>query len=165
MSKTQSIAFGGRHLWAFDASLAVWLAWFVLEWERRDRKHMASLESFVAQARLVATIGDYGLDLDALLGPLAIEPFTAIARDVTQQIRVGGPISAASVAAIHLLDGMAPIRRGPELLDPEPIARVGDAIVGLLDGSLVRPPSGTWWCVGTADPAATIATVPHAPPG
>jgi hypothetical protein len=74
-------------------------------------------------------------------------------------------ISAASGAEIHLLDDLAPIRRGPELLDPEAIAQVGDSMIGPIDGSLPRPPSGSWWCVGTADPAATITMVSEAPPG
>jgi hypothetical protein len=49
-------------------------------------------------------------------------------------------------------------------IDAEPIARLGDAMINLIDGTLPAVPARTWWFFGSAD-QETISMRPDAEPG
>ena len=55
-----------------------------------------------------------------------------------------------------VLDGHTVIWRPARAVATTPIAELGDAIIGLIRGSLPAPPDGTWWLFGLPGEPRTI---------
>jgi hypothetical protein len=68
-----------------------------------------------------------------------------------------------------VLDDLPPILRFPFLLgataDPEPVAAVGDAIVGMIRGTLPTPPQDAFWLIGHPEGTTIVPMMARASAG
>ena len=160
MSRTKAVTFCGRNIWVWDSSLAAWLVTLIDVLTEQPEEVRHRLGALLSEGRVVASIQDIGLDLDRCVPQDDTTMFVGLAAAASERIRAAGPIDWAALSARSLSTedqpDLPPLgRRGsPTAAD---VASVGDAIVGMFDGSLPVPPAFTWWCIGGPGGRTTIA--------
>lgn len=159
VSKTKSVNFCGRNIWVWDSSLAAWLVTFIDVLAEEPQEVRDRLASLMREGRAVASIADIGLDLDRYVSQDDTTMFVRLATAASERIRAAGPIDWAALSTRSLSNEDRPdlpplrMRGSPTAAD---VASVGDAIVGMFDGSLPAPPAFTWWCIGGPRGRTTI---------
>lgn len=166
MSKTQAITYKGRSFWAFDAALAVWLGAFIDEAARLGLEREGGWEERLQDWRWVGTVGDIGIDLDELDTTRDMARFLQVAAAASRGLRALGTLPGQETVTRVLVDHPTRAARYGRVqsIDAEPIARLGDAMINLIDGTLPAAPARTWWLFGSAD-QGTISMRPEAEPG
>ncbi len=159
MSKTASISFRGRNLWAFDVSLSVLFAELInVIGDRSPGQRREWLADLLPDLRVHAVVGaDFHLDLDLGLTDRQRSHLLTLMAEASQRLRERRTISAAQAAAWEVRDGRPVIWRSAPAVDTSPIADLGDAIIELARGTLPDPPRGTWWLFGLPGGPSTIA--------
>jgi hypothetical protein len=159
MSKTASVSFRERNLWAYDVSLSILLAELINVITDLDPgQYQGWLADLLPDLRRHAVVGaDFHLDLDlGLTDPQRDHLLTLIAA-ATERLRQRETITAAEAADWEVLDGHTVIWRSAPAVGTSPIAELGEAITALVRGTLPDPPRGTWWLFGMTGGPGTIA--------
>ena len=157
MTQTQSVSFDGRRFWAWDAALAVWLIAMMDEARRRGLDARPSWKAYIDWWEIVAIVSDYGLRLDEIQeGDLA--DFRCLAVTVNSTLAARATLPAEEIIQRLIKGKSTNADRYGEVdeIDAAPIARLGRAIVDLIDGSLPQPPPNDQWLFGTANSWATV---------
>jgi hypothetical protein len=128
------------------------------------------LRSVAAELRVHATVGaDLHLALDQLStspAPISsyrqqyIELLTDVLNEAATRLRGLKTITAAEAATWQALPGRAVIWRGATELPTQPIAKLAEAIIALIDGTLPKPPEHTWWLYGHPGGRQTVEMKP-----
>lgn len=159
MSKTVSVSFRRRNLWAYDVSLSILLAELIdtitgLEPGKRPQW----LTGLLPDLRRHAVVGaDLHLDLDFGLADQQRDHLLALIAQASQRLREREMITAAEAAKWEILDGHMVIWRSAAAVGTAPIADLGEALTALIQGTLPDPPLGTWWLLGMPGGPQTIA--------
>jgi hypothetical protein len=158
MSRTASVSFRERGLWAYDVSLSILLAELIniisgLDLAKRPRW----LSELLPDLRRHAVLGaNAHLDLDLGLSETEREHLLVLIAKASRRLRERETITAAEATAWEVLDGHSVIWRSAPALPTSDIADLGDAITGLVRGTLSTPPDGTWWLFGLPGDPRTI---------
>jgi hypothetical protein len=158
MSRTASVSFQGRNLWAYDVSLSILLAELInvisdLDLAKRPRW----LSELLPNLRRHAILGaNAHLDLDLGLSEPEREQLLVLIVEASRRLRERETITAVEAAAWEVLDGHTVIWRSASAVATYDIADLGDAIIGLVRGTLSTPPDGTWWLFGLPGDPRTI---------
>jgi hypothetical protein len=158
MSRTASVSFRERNLWAYDVSLSILLAELIniisdLDLAKRPRW----LSELLPELRCHAVLGaNAHLDLDLGLSEREREHLLVLIAQASQRLRKRETITAAEAAAWEILDGRTVIWRSAPAVATSDIADLGNAIIGLVRGTLSTSPGGTWWLFGVPGGPRTI---------
>ena len=158
MSRTASLSFQGRSLWAYDVSLSILLAELINVISELDlAKRPRWLSELLPELRRHAVLGaNAHLDLDLGLSEPEREQLLVLIAEASRRLRARETITAAEAAAWEVLDSHAVIWRSAPTVATCDIADLGDAIMGLVRGTLPTPPDGTWWLFGLPGDPRTI---------
>jgi hypothetical protein len=158
MSRTASVSFRQRGLWAYDVSLSVLLAELInIISELGLAKRSRWLSELLPELRRHAVLGaNAHLDLDLGLSDPEREHLLVLIAKASQRLRERETITAAEAAAWEVLDGRTVIWRSAPAVAANDIADLGDAIIGLVRGTLSTAPDGTWWLFGLPGDPRTI---------
>jgi hypothetical protein len=158
MSRTASVSFRERNLWAYDVSLSILLAELINVISELDlAKRPRWLSELLPDLRRHAILGaNAHLDLDLGLSESEREHLLVLIAKASQRLRERETITAAEAAAWQLLDGRTVIWRSAPAVATCDIADLGDAIIGLVRGTLPTPPDGIWWLFGLPGDPRTI---------
>lgn len=158
MSRTASVSFQGRNLWAYDVSLSILLAELInvisdLDLANRPRW----LTELLPDLRRHAILGaNAHLDLDLGLSEPEREQLLVLIAEASRRLRERETITAAEAATWEVLGGHTVIWRSAPTVATCDIADLGDDIIGLVRGTLPTPPDGTWWLFGLPGGLRTI---------
>jgi hypothetical protein len=158
MSRTASVSFQERNLWAYDVSLSILLAELINVISDLDlAKRPSWLSELLPDLRRHAILGaNAHLDLDLGLSEPEREQLLVLIAEASRRLRERETITAAEAAAWEVLDGHTVIWRSVPTVATCDIADLGDAIIGLVRGTLPTPPDGTWWLYGLPGGPRTI---------
>ena len=152
------MSFQGRNLWAYDVSLSILLAELMnvisdLDLAKRPRW----LSKLLPDLRRHAILGaNAHLDLDLGLNESEREQLLVLIAEASRRLRERETITAADSATWEVLDGHTVIWRSAPTVATCDMADLGDAIIGLVRGTLPTPPDGTWWLFGLPGGPRTI---------
>ena len=152
------MSFQGRNLWAYDVSLSILLAELMnvisdLDLAKRPRW----LSKLLPDLRRHAILGaNAHLDLDLALCEPEREQLLVLIAETSRRLRERETITAADSATWEVLDGHTVIWRSAPTVATCDMADLGDAIIGLVRGTLPTPPDGTWWLFGLPGGPRTI---------
>jgi hypothetical protein len=158
MSQKQFVSYGDRGFWAYDVALGIFLKHLIEVAEPHavglSREWLAKAVSFW---RVVAGVGDYGLQIDEKWSAPHLDVFINLTGQACKLLRERVSIAADELAAWPpILDDLRIFPRGATEVFTAPIVELGMAIVALVDGSLPAAPVGTWWFFGTPEGRTTI---------
>src|SRR5690349_18360634 len=108
MSRTVPLSFRGRNIWVWDSSLTAWLVAFVELVAEESMEDQARLARFVSSARVVATVGDFALDIDKDVPQSDVDLFVRLAASASTRVRATGSIDWATLAEKSLADAEHP---------------------------------------------------------
>jgi hypothetical protein len=159
MSKTASVSFRQRNLWAYDVSLSILLAELIEVITCLDPGERPQwLTGLLPDFRRHAVVGaDLHLDLDLGLTDQQRDHLLELIAQAGQRLRERKMISAAEAAEWEVLDGHAVIWRSAAAVDTSAIADLGGAVIALVQGTLPDPPQGAWWLFGMPGGLQTLA--------
>ena len=152
------MSFQGRNLWAYDVSLSILLAELMnvisdLDLAKRPRW----LSKLLPDLRRHAILGaNAHLDLDLGLNESEREQLLVLIAEASRRLRERETITAADSATWEVLDGHTVIWRSAPTVATCDMADLGDAIIGLVRGTLPIPLDGTWWLFGLPGGPRTI---------
>jgi hypothetical protein len=86
-----------------------------------------------------------------------VDTVIELCRTATHAIRCGGDIPACEIESWAILDEQRIFTRGHNLVPSEPVARLGDAFIALLQNTLPEPPEGHRWFFTLDENTDTIA--------
>jgi hypothetical protein len=158
MSRTASVSFRERNLWAYDVSLSILLAELIDVIRDLDRGRCPRwLADLLPDLRCHAVVGaDLHLDLDLGLTDPQRDYLLTLVAEASRRLRERETITAAEAADWEVLDGHTVIWRSAPAVATSPIAELGEAVTELVRGTLPHPPRGTWWLFGMTGGPDTI---------
>jgi hypothetical protein len=158
MSRTASVSFRKRNLWAYDVSLSILLAELInVINDLGAAERPLWLSGLLPDLRRHAVMGaNAHLDLDLGLNESEREQLLTLIAEADRRLRERETITAAEAAAWKVLDGHTVIWRPAPAVTTAAIAELGSAIIGLIHGTLRNPPDGTWWLFGLPGEPRTI---------
>lgn len=158
MSRTASVSFRERNLWAYDVSLSILLAELINAISDLDPAERPRwLSELLPELRRHAILGaNAHLDLDLGLSEPEREHLLVLIAKASQRLREREAITAAEAAAWEVLDGHTVTWRSAPAVATNDIADLGEAIIGLVRGTLSTSPAGTWWLFGLPGDPRTI---------
>ena len=86
-----------------------------------------------------------------------IDTVIEMCRTATDVLRSRAEIPAAEIESWPILDDQRIFARGHDPVPCEPVARLGDAFIALLQNKLPTPPERHWWFFTLDDNVDTIA--------
>ena len=155
MSKTVFVQFRGDGFWAYDVVSSV-LANFMVAAANKIESHNTWLSESIHSWRINAVVSEYGFHLADDWSADQIEVVRKLCVEASESIRKLGDFDAETVESWPQIDGGKICTRGHDIIPAEPVAKLGDAIVALLDGDLPDAPESHWWFYGLNDVTGTI---------
>jgi hypothetical protein len=156
MSSTQFVEYRAQGFWAYDVALGVFLKHLIDASSAHDQGRSKWLAEATAWWRVVACVGDYGLEIDSAWSAEQLGVFVELADDACKQLARADVISAKDVATWRVLENETIFLRGAAELRTAPLIELGRAVIALVQGTLPAPPDGTWWFFGTPEGRSTI---------
>jgi hypothetical protein len=164
VSKTKPVGFGGRDIWAYDASLSLVLAEVIREVEMMPGEDRPAWWPAVEEdLRIHAVINDLYLDLDLGLDAAQREELAGLLDVAADRVSARGVFTAAEASAWVVLSDLTVIFRGDESEDTAPAAELARALAAMIRGTLPPAPPRTWWYYGPPRGRTTLAMSAHAP--
>jgi hypothetical protein len=158
MTRTQFVECAESGFWAHDVALGVFLKHLIDVADARSREPGASwLVEAVDAWRVVAWVGDYGLNLGETRSSAQHGTFLALAREACARIGRRERFLAIEMQAWSILDGRGVFARGASDVLAGPIVELGEAVIALVEGRLPPAPPGTAWLYGAPSGRSTIA--------
>jgi hypothetical protein len=159
VSRTAFVNYGDDGFWAYDVALSIFLKHLIDVAEpRAGEPDTRWLREEVASWRVIAgpCQGTYGLEIKQSWSQAQRELFVELARQVCDLMAKRETWSAKEITSWPILDDARIFSRGARLISTAPIIELGQAVVGLAEGTLPEPPPGTWWFFGTPEGRDTI---------
>ena len=147
MSKTVFVNFRGDGFWAYDVVSSIFANFLVDAATKLDIRDEWIAET-IHHWRVNAIVSDFGFYLDDNWTPDHILVVQKLCDAASSSIRTLGDFEAETVQSWTQIDGGSICTRDHDLIPCEPIARLGDSIAPLLDGTLPAAPDGHWWFYG-----------------
>lgn len=158
MSRSKYINFRDNGFWVYDVTSSVFLKYLIdAANERLASDADLWLREVIQQWRVSAAISDLSHYTDDQWSQSQIDTVIEICRIATASIRSRGDIPAAEVESWPILDDQRIFARGHDPIPCEPVGRLGDAFVALLQNTLPAPPERHWWFFTLGDKVDTIA--------
>ncbi len=161
MSQTLFVHYRDDGFWAFDVVSAVFLKHLIdaatSHLERHDEPWLADS---ISHWRFNAVCGDLGLYLDEAWSDEQLATFTGLARKACEALSKRDKIAADEIQSWQMLVGDGDkshcFARGLPAVTTASAVRLGEAIIKLVNGTLPKPPPGTWWFFATEDSGETL---------
>jgi hypothetical protein len=158
MSRTLYVEFRDSGFWVYDVAAEVFAKFLI---DAANELAAVSAEQWLADAvakwRVSAICSDQGFYLDDGWSQPQIRAVIALCRTATEAVRSQGDIPAREVESWQILEDYRIFPRGHDPIPSEAIARFGDAVVQLLEGTLAPAPAGRWWFFTLDNDIRTIA--------
>ena len=158
MSQTLYVSFRDNGFWAYDVASSVFLEFLIdaaTQLADGDSNHW--LTEAIQHWRVNAVISDSGFHLDDDWSESQIDTVIDLCCKAVAAIRDYGDIPASEAQSWPILDDRRMFVRGHDPVPCEPVARLGDAIIALLQNTLPEPPDRHWRFFTLADDIDTIA--------
>lgn len=157
MSKTLSVNFRGRNFWAYEVASSVFLKFLI---DAAVSRPTLNSENWLAESiqhwRVNAVFSDFGLYLNDDWSPEQVDIVIELCRNAMAMIRTHREISGLEIESWQILDDQCIFLRGHDVIPCEPVARLGDAIIALLNGTLPQLPAHHWWFYSLDENAAVM---------
>jgi hypothetical protein len=144
---------GSAHI---RSALVVFLKHLIDASDTNGRAKTAWLSTAILPWREVASISDYGLQLDSGWSPAQKRHFIALAEDASARVAKRASLAADEIVGWHLLDDLRIFPRGATEVLTAPVAELGRAIIELVSGELPEEPDGQVWFYATPDGRHTL---------
>ena len=146
MTRTAHVNFRDDGFWAYDVAGSVFL-WFLID---AANKRLSShdepwLREMVQHWRVAAFITEMAHYTDDNWTTSQVDLVIQLSRHAIDAIRSHGDFAASDVQSWPVLDENRIFARGHDPIPAEPVARLGDAFIQLLQGQLPAPPDQHWW--------------------
>jgi hypothetical protein len=158
MSRSLYINFRNKGFWAYDVPSSVFLK-FLID-AATDRLASGTdqwLGGAIKNWRISAAISDLSHYADDEWSPPQVDTVIELCRTATNAIRGRGDIPAREIESWPILDDQRMFTRGHDPVPCEPVARLGDAFIALLQDTLPEPPERHWWFFTLDENTDTIA--------
>lgn len=157
MSQTKFVDYRDHGFWAYDVALNIFLKHLI---DAAETRLAAANEAWLAEAvswwRVVAGVGDYGLEIDGAWSESQLDAFVGLADQACQVLALRDRIPADEIAAWPILDDLHIFPRGATEVRTGPVIELGRAIIAIVRGTLPTAPAGTLWLYGTPEGRETI---------
>lgn len=157
MSKASHVEFRGYGFWAYDVVYAVFLKYLI---DAANEETSSNAEGWLQEAvshwRINAAVSDLGVYLNDDWTQEQVDIVIDLCRKAVKAIRSRGDIPVYEIASVPICNDLYIDTRGHDPVPFEPVARFGDAMVGLLQERVPQPPSRHWWFFTLGDDVATI---------
>ncbi|XZE36227.1 hypothetical protein SH501x_001785 [Pirellulaceae bacterium SH501] len=163
MSKTLYIKFRDNGFWAYDVPSSVFL-WFLID-AASERLALGTdpwLSDAIQHWRVTAAIPELARYADDAWSQTQICTVCELCRAAVRAIRSSGDIPSSEIESWPILDEHRISTRGHHIVPCERVARLGDAFIALLSGTLPEPPEHHWWFFTMDDKPDTIAICENA---
>ena len=158
MSRSLYINFRDNGFWAYDVPSSVFLKYLIDA--ANDRLALCAdqwLSDSIQHWRVSAVISDLSHYTDDEWSQSQIDTVIEMCRTATDVLRSRAEIPAAEIESWPILDDQRIFARGHDPVPCEPVARLGDAFIALLQNKLPTPPERHWWFFTLDDNVDTIA--------
>ena len=146
MSRSLYINFRDNGFWAYDVPSSVFLKFLI---DAANNQLTSGADQWLSDAvqhwRVSAAISDLSHYADDHWSQSEIDIVIELCRTATSAIRCGGDIPAREIESWQILDDQRIFTRGHDPVPCEPVARLGDAFIALLQNTLPEPPERHWW--------------------
>lgn len=157
MTSTAHVGFRGNAFWAYDVAGSIFL-WFLIQSAEKipagDDGHV--LAEMIPKWRISAVVTELAHYADDEWTSEQIDLVLQLCDDAISAIRKHGDFAASDVESWPVLDDQRIFTRGHDPIPSEPIARLGEAFVLLLQGQLLLPPNQHLWFYTLDDEVDTI---------
>ncbi|MCU0719849.1 MAG: hypothetical protein MUC83_09105 [Pirellula sp.] len=158
MSRSLYIHFRDNGFWAYDVPSSVFLKFLIdAASERLTLGTDPWLSNAIQHWRLSAVISELSRYADDEWSQSQIHTVCELCRAAVEVIRSAGDIPAGEIESWPILDEHRISTRGHDFIPCEPVARLGDAFIALLNGTLPEPPARHRWFFTLNDRPDTIA--------
>lgn len=158
MSRSLYIHFRDNGFWAYDVPSSVFLKFLIdAATERLASRTDRWLSDAIQNWRVSAVISDLSHYADDDWSRLQINTVSGLCRTAVNAIRSGGDISAHEIESWQILDDQRIFTHGHDIVPSEPVARLGEAFIKLLNNTLPEPPGRHWWFFTLDENPDTIA--------
>jgi len=158
MSRSLYINFRDDGFWAYDVPSSVFLKFLV---DAANDRMAAGTEQWLSNAvcnwRVTAAISELSHYADDEWSQSQIDIVVELCRTTINAIRRGGDIPAYEIESWPILDEHRICTRGHDSVPCEPVARLGEAFVALLQNRLPKLPERHWWFFTLDENPDTIA--------
>ncbi len=155
MSATVGVSFRGRHFWALDVGLGIFLKHMLDAARRRVEGEGADwLASCVQHWRV--NRAESGLHLDENWSEDQLRIVLELMTEACTVLKQKQVIHAEEMETWSDLEGLGVLKRGREPFPTRPVIELGEALMALLAGTLPSAPQGTWWAYGWPRGRTTI---------
>jgi len=158
MSRSLYINFRDNGFWAYDVPSSVFLKYLIDA--ATDRLATGTDQWLIATVqhwRVSAAISDLSHYAEDEWSQSQIDTVIEMCRSATDAIRWRVGIPAAEIESWPILDDQRIFARGHDPVPCEPVARLGDAFIALLQNKLPIPPERHWWFFTLDDNVDTIS--------
>ena len=158
MSKSLYINFRDNGFWAYDVPSSVFLKFLI---DAASDRLASGADPWLSDAikhwRVSAAISEMCRYADDEWSQSQIDTVIGLCRTAINAIRSGGDIPASDIESWPILDDHRICARGHGIVPCEPVARLGDAFIELLNKTLPEPPDRHWWFFALDENPDTIA--------
>lgn len=146
MSRSHFITFRNCGFWAYDIPTSVFLKFLIDAASARVvSKPSQWLVDAIQNWRVTAVIPDLSHYAEDDWSQSQIESVMELCRSAVSSIRSHGDILAQEIELWPILDDYRIFTRRHDPVPSEPVARLGEAFIALLNSSLSKPPDGHYW--------------------
>jgi len=157
MSKSKFVAYGDRGFWAYDVALGVFLKHLIDTAEPLvGSQDNDWLKDAISEWRIVAVVDPYGLEINRNWSPTQLDVFVNLVGQACNSLAERKAIGFVEIHRWPILDEYSLDTRGASEVETGPVVELGQAILGLIDGSLPDPPLGSLWFFGWPEGRTTI---------
>jgi hypothetical protein len=158
MGRTQFISCGGEideGFWAYDVAVGLLLKHLIDQ--AREHLHRSPwLSECIEQWRVTALVSDYALCFGPAWTDEQRDLVHALIGKACRELEKSPAITAEVASSWKILDGAGIALRNALEFPTAPVVELGRAIQALMEGTLPRPPQGTWWLYGCEDGRTTL---------
>jgi hypothetical protein len=155
-----TVEFRDSWFWAFDVSISILLA------ETAEVAELSLTEDspqwlpdMIEGLRVSAVDTDSGFVVDDF-DEDQVKHLLRWLTEAIHRLRARQRITAEEALRWHVIDGYPVNWRDDEVVDTEPIAQLGEAIIQMVEGRLPPAPAGTRWYYGKPESPVTIPRLP-----
>jgi hypothetical protein len=144
MSKSKFVSYGDRGFWAYDVALGVFLKHLIDVGEPLvESQNNDWLKKSILEWRVAAVIAPYGLEINQSWSPAQLDVFINLVGQACNSLAERKAIGFVEIHRWPILEDYSLDTRCAREVETGPVVELGQAILGLIDGSLPEPPLGS----------------------
>ena len=133
--------------WAYDVPLSIFLKFLI---DAADERLALGIDQWLVEATYdwrvnIAVGGSIALTIDEEWSQNQIDTIIELCRTAITAIRLSGDLPAREIESWPIIDDSRIFTRGHDPVPCEPVARLGEVFVSLLQNKLPKPPEGNYW--------------------